>query len=454
MPEYSHTHDYPVPVEALFEYHQRKGALARLTPPWEKVKVVQEAESLEDGNEVKLETEIGPFNTSWNIQHFDYKQNSQFCDQLIKGPFKKWIHKHKFESSGNNQSRLTDHIAYDLPFGGNLFTNFVTKKLERLFKYRNEIIEKDLVTHKLPQTPTPMRILVTGATGLIGRALVPFLRLQGHTVLPLSRYLRDDCIWWDPYKKDIDPEAFRDTDAVIHLAGESVFQGRWTRERKRGILESRFLTTHFLVDCMTKAAKKPNVFICASGTGYYGSQIDFTADETAPAGRDFLAYVCKSWEKAASRAKEQGIRVINLRTGLVLSPAGGILSKLLPLFKLGLGGSLGNGNQMLSWITIDDVLGIIQYCLAENSISGPVNVVAPKSTTNKDFAQTLANVLGRPCIVKVPSLMAQIVMGKRMATETVLSDIDCVPHKILNAGYNFRYPELSEAVGYLCGTIT
>jgi len=250
---------------------------------------------------------------------------------------------------------------------------------------------------------------------------------------------------WDPERGEIDAAALEGLDAVVHLAGENIASGRWTAEKRRRIRESRVAGTKLLVRALAGLDRPPAVLVCASAVGFYGDCGARIVDETAPCGAGFLAGLCRDWEEAASAASEAGIRVVRLRIGLVLSAAGGALKKMLPLFRLGLGGRIGHGRQSMSWIALDDLVSLILHCIDEESLAGPVNAVAPGAVTNREFTAALARVLRRPALLPAPAFLLRLALGG-MAEELLLSSTRAVPAKALASGFTFRHPAVEEAL--------
>jgi uncharacterized protein len=290
-------------------------------------------------------------------------------------------------------------------------------------------------------------IVVSGSHGLIGSALTTWLASRGHRIVRLVRPPQvpgPDEIRWDPAEGIIDPRSLESMDAVIHLAGESVASGRWTPERKRRIRESRVRGTGLLAGALAQLIGGPRVLICASAIGYYGNRGDeILVEESAP-GSGFLADVTREWEAAADRARRAGLRVVHLRTGIVLSPSGGALPRLLSVFRMGLGGRLGSGRQFMSWITIDDEVGAIDHTLQHASLAGPVNLVSPQPVTNREFAGTLARVLRRPALFAVPGVILQAALGE--FSNEVLGSLRVHPARLLATGYAFQYPDLESGL--------
>ena len=298
-----------------------------------------------------------------------------------------------------------------------------------------------------------MNVAVTGASGLIGAALIASLEAGGHRAISLVRRAPrpdEDALRWDPALGTITPAGPSVADAIVHLAGESLIGLRWTAEKKRRIRESRTIATRLLVQTLTRLAKPPAVLVCASGVGYYGSRGDEVLSEESRPGTGFLAELAREWEAATATAIAQGIRVVNLRLGVVLSANGGALAKMLPPFRLGLGGVIGDGAQWMSWIALDDVLGAIRHALTTDALRGPLNVVAPAPVTNAEFTRTLGRALGRPTLVPLPAFAARLALGE-MADEMLLASQRAVPARLQASGYRFRYPTLEDALRAVLG---
>ena len=295
-----------------------------------------------------------------------------------------------------------------------------------------------------------MRILLTGSSGLIGHALLTFLTADGHMVVRLTRSPASGRhILWNPDAGTIEADDLEDFDAVVHLAGETIV-GRWTAEKKARILESRVKGTRLLCESLAHLRNRPMVLVSASAIGYYGDRGDQVLDEESSAGSLFLSEVAKAWEAATEPASRNGIRVVNLRIGFVLSKAGGGLAAMLLPFKLGVGGRVGSGRQYLSWIAIDDVVGAISHAILSDALRGPVNAVAPHPVTNREFTKTLGRVLWRPTIFPLPAFAAHMVMGE-MADELLLASARVKPARLLASGYEFRFPELKGALRHVLG---
>lgn len=311
-----------------------------------------------------------------------------------------------------------------------------------------------------------MKILITGAGGMVGRALATSLEVDGHQVLRLRHGTGSGATaprpgapdggparaaaTWDPAAGRLDPAILEGVDAVVHLAGESIAGGRWTPERKRSIRDSRVAGTSLMARTLSGMAVPPPLLLSASAIGWYGNRGADPLDESQPPGDDFLARVCREWEEATRPAADRGVRVVNLRFAMILSAAGGALPRLLPPFRLGLGGVLGNGAQYMSWISIEDVVGGIRHVLARADLAGPVNMTAPGPVTNREFTRTLARVLGRPAILPLPAFALRLAFGE-MGEATLLSSCRARPACLLASGYRFRHPDLETALRALLG---
>ncbi len=295
-----------------------------------------------------------------------------------------------------------------------------------------------------------MRIAVTGSTGLIGKALVSELRSAGHSVTRVVRASkaasqRERLIAWDPESGFIDAAALEGHSAIVHLAGEPIF-GVWTQAKKQAILDSRVRGTTLLARTIAALRQPPRILISASAVGYYGNRpANESIDEQASKGHGFLADVTEQWESATQLARAAGTRIVNTRFGLVLSPKGGALGVMVPIFQAGLGGKLGAGDQIWSWVTLPDVVGAIRHALAQETLSGPINIAAPGAVSNEEFTRALGQVLHRPTLFTVPAFVMRLVL-REMADEMLLSGARIVPRKLLDTGYQFLNPELEPAL--------
>ena len=296
-----------------------------------------------------------------------------------------------------------------------------------------------------------MKVLISGATGLIGSVLIPELESGGHQITRLTRSPGSGGdVGWNPDVGEIDASRLEGHDAVVHLAGESIGEGRWTPEKKRRIRESRTKSTRLLAETIANLPEPPRVMVSASAVGYYGDRGNELLREDSGPGSDFLAEVCKAWEAAADPAREAGMRVVHLRNGIVLSTEGGALARTLPIFKLGGGGRIGSGRQWWSWVAMDDVVGAIVHALTDDSVEGPVNVGSPNPLTNAEYTRVLGKVLNRPTIFPLPAPAARLMLGE-VADALLLASQRMEPAKLKETGYEFRYPELEGALRHLLG---
>ena len=280
---------------------------------------------------------------------------------------------------------------------------------------------------------------------------MPSLQAGGFEVYGLNRGRpegEEPFIRWDPVGKTIDTLRLEGMDAVVHLAGENLGKGRWSRRKKSRIYSSRVEGTRFLCESLTKLENPHKVLVSASAVGYYGNRGNEVLTEDSEPGSGFLADVCRGWEESSGPARQKGIRVVNLRIGVVLSPAGGALAQMLPHFQAGAGGALGSGQQYISWISIDDLAGIIEYVINDERLAGPVNAVAPHPVTNRELAKTLGKVLGRPTVMSVPAFAARMALGE-VADEVLLASARVEPKRLMESGYSFRYPDLEAALRHV-----
>jgi hypothetical protein len=292
-----------------------------------------------------------------------------------------------------------------------------------------------------------VKIIIAGSSGFVGSALVPQLRMEGHEILRLVRRATraSDEIAWDPSHRTMSETAFEGADAVINLAGENVAGGRWTAVRRRRIAESRFDSTQTMVNAFRARKKPPPVFLSASAIGFYGDRGDEFLTEASAAGRGFLAGVCAEWERRAAEAEEGGVRVVSLRFGVVLGREGGALARMLPIFRRGLGGRLGSGEQFMSWVTLSDTVRAIRHALITTSLRGALNVTAPVPVTNQEFTDQLAAALGKPARLPVPAFVLRAAFGQ-MAVETILASTRVLPSRLRESGFEFEHAKIAVAM--------
>jgi uncharacterized protein (TIGR01777 family) len=446
---------FPCSADAAFAWHERPGAFERLTPPWEHAEVVERTGGIKDGGRVVVRVGA-PMALRWVARHRDYQAGRQFVDEQVEGPFARWVHLHRFDPDGPSACIITDRIDYSPPLGavgaaGEPF--LIRPRLERMLGYRHELLRGDLEAHARFTDRPRQRVAITGASGLIGRSLSPFLTTGGHEVVRLvRRHAGAGEVSWNYQQGRVDSAGLEGLDTVVHLAGENI-AARWTKDRRRRIIESRVIGTRFVSETLARLSRPPRVLIAASAIGVYGDrgeEILTEASSTPDAPRDFLAELAREWEAATEPARAAGIRVVLLRFGIVLSPAGGALKRMLPPFRLGLGGPLGSGRQYMSWVAIDDLLGAIHHAMMTEALAGPVNATAPQPVTGRAFATVLGRVLDRPALLPVPALALRLALGE-MADVAVLSSTRVLPVRLQESGYHFRYPDLEGALRYLLG---
>lgn len=442
------------PAAELFNWHCRPGALQRLTPPWSGVQVESQSGSIaEDGSVVVLRMPIGPIGCRWVATHRDFVPGRSFRDEQTSGPFAFWNHTHTVEAAGAG-STLKDHIDYRLPIAP-LSTviagSSVQRMLKQTFAWRHRRTAQDLDAHARSAL-TPLRVAISGATGLVGAQLAAFLSTGGHDVHRIVRRIgaSPNEVLWNPAERSIDAPRLEGMEAVVHLAGEGIASGRWSDESKRRVLASRVEGTRLLCETLATLTNKPKVLICASAVGFYGDRGQRRVDETDEAGTGFLAEVCRRWEAATEPARRAGIRVVNLRLGVVLTPLGGALAQMLMPFRLGLGGKLGSGAQFVSWISLDDVLGAILHSIASPQLEGPVNATAPTPVTNLELTSTLGEILRRPTLASVPTFALRTLLGE-MADELLLASTCALPRRLQDSGFVFRDDGLRGAIASMLG---
>lgn len=454
MPSFERRSEIDVPAAELYRWHARPGAFLRLAPPWQRIEVVEAAGGTEDGARLILRVGRAPFAVRWVAVHREHEPGRRFVDVQEAGPFARWIHDHRFEELDSGGSALVDRVDWALPFGtvgAAVGNGFVLRALDRLFAYRHAITRSDLSRHAPHRAAPALRVAVTGASGLVGSALCAFLTTGGHEVRRLVRgpARRAGEISWEPASGRIEREKLEGLDAVVHLAGENIAGGRWTASRKATILRSRTKGTRLIAETIASLASKPKAFLSASAVGTYGSHGDEPVDERVPAGAGFLAEVGRAWEEAAAPAEGAGVRTVLLRFGIILSPRGGALAKMLLPFRLGAGGPIGGGGQGFSWIALDDVVYAIHH-LIRHEVSGPVNVVGPAPIPQREFARALGRTLARPAIVPLPGIAVRALFGE-LGTATLLSGAFVQPARLRASGFGWTYPGLDDALAMMLG---
>lgn len=435
------------PVEAVFQWHARPGAIERYSPPWDPIKVIRRSGGIKTGAKVAIRMKAGPVPYIWKARHTDFQENRLFRDEQISGPFSEWIHSHHFEADGPDACYVTDSISYRLPphpFRQVLSYRMVENKLARIFNYRHFTLKHDLrVQLGYPSDP-PLSILVTGSSGLIGSALVPFLTTAGHKVLKMVRRppQSSDEIFWNPASKDLNPSDLEGIDAVVHLAGESIGMGRWTQKKRDKILSSRIDGTRLLVNTLKAMPHPPGVLLSASAIGYYGDRGDQVLNDSEQSGHDFVSDVCKRWEDEAIEAESVGIRTALLRIGVVLDQGGGALKELLPAYRLGIIPKIYSGSQYVSWIGLNDTVDAIYHLIMSPGIKGPVNIVAPHPVTSDQLAQQLASTIGSKLGIRLSRRVIKGMFGQK-GEEILLSSTRVIPEKLQQSDFVYRHDHLA-----------
>lgn len=456
----------PAPRTALFTYHANEGAFERLAPPWERIEVIERSGGIREGARLVMRLRKGPIGLIWDARHFGYVEGERFCDEQVRGPFAKWVHTHSFDPGASAAtSVLHDRVEWALPGGaiGNAIGSpLARRQLGRMFAFRHLRTARDLARQCRFADRSRLNIVVTGAGGSIGSALVPYLAVAGHTLTRLvRREPRADPTtvgseaFWDPSAGIIATEVIDRCDVVVHLAGEPI-AGRWTTEKRRRIERSRVEGTALISEALARASGadgKERSLLTASAVGYYGHRPGETLDESSAPGDDFRSRVCIAWEDATRPAVDAGVRVAAMRIGNVLGARTPLLARLSPVWKLGLGGAFGDGSQRLPWIGLDDLLGAIEFLTHTTTIRGPVNLVAPAITTNREFSRALARAFRRPTLGVYPAGLLRAAFGE-IANEALLSDQGVEPRVLQEAGFEFLTPTIDECLRWELGLVS
>ena len=466
MPVFERVSRYPYPRATVFAWHTRPGAFARLSPPG----MATALKPLTNGIEVGSETELlishplvagllphvprrgmrkgAPIGVRWLVRHVELVANERFVDEQVSGPFRSWRHEHMFTDGPGGSTIITDRVTWALPVSipGGIDQALVEMQLDGLFAFRERQLRDDLDLHTRLAAP-PRRVVVAGASGLIGTQLCALLTTGGHTVTRLVRGSakgQPDAVRWDPAQRRLDVAALEGADAVVNLSGESI-AGRFTRAHKEKVLASRLDATNTLASAVT-AAKVP-ALVQASAIGYYGARRPGELlTEASDPGQDLLAGVVRAWEAAAQPAADAGVRVAQLRTGIVLSEGGGALAPQVPLFSVGLGGRLGAPNAWMSWIGLDDTVRAYLHTILTDVVEGPTNLVAPRPVTNQEFATTLGRVLHRPAAVPTPSIGPKLLLGAEGYDQMIDTDQRVASQKLSESGFWFAQGTLADAL--------
>lgn len=473
MGNFSHTTTYNYPMEAVIAWHKRAGALTRATPPW--AGFVSKDKAIKKGAQSEINVAFpgskGLLKRKWTALITDIQERS-FSDIMLEGPMEAWEHTHSFLETANHTvardeikylvsdpikarnrifkkySGLT-HFAKNLRAGAEkIGEKTLAHHLEKVFTDRDRRIHADFDFQARYADVAPQTIVIAGASGMVGKQVSALLSTGGHTVRTLVRrdVTGENEFAWNPDRGEIDENVFVGADAVIHLGGASI-NTRFSLKNKKKILESRTISTELLARSIEQLQYKgegPKTFVVASAIGYYGAQRrgEKLSENSAP-GDDFLANVCKRWEQSTAPASESGVRVVNVRTGIVLSPLGGMLRMELPAFLSGVGGTIGKGANVQSWISLDDIAGIYVHAVLRNSLVGPVNAVASSPASAKEIAHLLGKALRRPAFWRIPSLVSDVLLGEEGTEQLILADQYVSNQKLIKSGYIFFEDQLN-----------
>lgn len=451
------------PLETVWDWHCRAGALTRLSPEWAQTVLHESWPPLSTGSRAHLRTSApgtaGSVRVPFVSEHEPGPTEHSFVDRMVRGPLSSWEHTHTFAAHEDGATLIADRIDYE-PLPGRLgeragfVASAMRPTLEATFGVRSRKLRADLDFHdELDGISGGRRlnVLIGGASGLVGSQVAAMLSTGGHSVRRLVRRAaqREDEVSWDPGTGQLNPSDVAWADVVVHLGGASIAR-RLTESGKRAIRESRLSSTGLIADVCEQlpASVRPEAFVCASAIGYYGGQRgDEQLDEDSASGVGFLAEVCRDWEAEAARVEALGMRRVSLRTGVVMTSLGGMLRIQLPLYLAGLGGPLGGGRNHLSWISLDDLTRVYARAVVDGGLEGPVNAVAPEPVRQREFARELGRALHRPRIVPTPALGPRLLLGRQANEEFVMADQLVRPAALEAHGHAFRHPKLADALG-------
>lgn len=449
------------PIGEVFAWHERPGAFIRLCPPWNSSIVSPSSDGLAIGSRATLRLDVpgtfGKLGLHWVAEHVAFDPGTSFTDVMASGPLRSWRHRHGFaEADAGQSTTITDTIEFRGPIPGLdvLQGPLIRKVLTNNFAYRERQLVADLAFHATHDGPRRV-IAVAGASGMIGTQLCALLSTGGHQVRRLVRRVATspDEISWDPAAGKLDADDLAAVDVIIHLGGRTI-GGRFTEANKREMRTSRIESTNLLAGVVAELANQGRdiSFVCGSAIGIYGADRgDEVLPEDGGSGDDFLAELCRDWEQATEVAADAGARVVNVRTGIVQSPRGGALGRQLPLFRVGVGGRLGSGKQWVSWISIDDIVGVFAHVALSDHISGPINAVAPEPVSGGTYASVLGSVLHRPALLPVPGFGPALLLGREGAKELALASQRVSADALVDSGYVFRHPTLEGALSHILG---
>jgi len=455
LPKFVYQAEHDATKEEIWNWYNSPGAFRRIMPEWEGI-IPMNAGALENDDETIFKVGIGPIRQTWVAKHHSVIPGETFADRMMRGPFGAWNHVHRFDSTGAGKTTIYDDVEYKLPL------HFVTgwsagltvlPRMRQMFKYRSTRVDSDIKQIQATANQPRQKVLVSGSTGMIGLQLCAFLETAGHDVYRLLRpktklpadVNSEKVIRWNDLTGDVLEGDMNGFDSVIHLAGAGIGDKRWSKKRKQLIRDSRVIPTENLSRVLASLDKPPKTLLSGSAIGFYGDRGSEVLDEKSKSGSDFLAEICSEWEEASSQAKDAGIRVVNLRTGIVVSPLGGALSKLLLPAKMGGGGPVGGGKQIQSWISLDDEIFAIHHLMMTESCTGPYNLTSPNPVPQKKFAKILGRVIRRPAFMPLPGFMIRIMFGE-MGKKLVLEGQHVEPSRLLESGFEFTYNDLESCL--------
>lgn len=426
----------PFAPEVVRAWHERPGAFQRLLPPWESVEVLEQVGTVGEGDRLVMRMAPG---VTWEAVHHPLPDG--FVDEMARGPISSWRHSHRFLSDGNGGTVIHDEIDFAPAVAGPV----IDLRLGTMFKFRRRRLLDDLGRHA---GKPRLRIVLAGASGLLGTQLVAFLQTGGHEVIQLvRRNPGPGQVRWNPAAGELDPAALDGADALVSLSGENVGEGAWTDARKAQLIDSRLQVTGLLSRTLAACTRPPRVWLSASAVGLYGDTGDNAATEVSPRGNGFLAELCERWEAAAEAPA--GTRRVLLRLGVVLSARGGALATMLTPFRFCGGGPIGGGRQFFPWISMEDAVYAMHHALFDAELSGPVNLVAPVQTRQAEFARALGAALGRPAILPLPAAAVRLLFGQ-MGEEVLLAGQRVEP-AALTGRFRWSLPALDAALAWELG---
>ncbi|MDN3504140.1 MAG: TIGR01777 family oxidoreductase [Rhabdochlamydiaceae bacterium] len=455
MENYIYRTLFTFPQKDVLLWHLQEGSLERSFPQTEDVTISTKSNS--DANKIVWHFSIREFlfKHQWVLESNQSVERSALDLNMLKGPFNHFSLKVYVKRVGVNSCELVEEVCCKFKCS-KWFHNFrakiLEKRLKRFFEYKHEVLSHDLLLFSKYPAILPQKILIAGASGLVGKALVSFLKCAGHQVKTLVRNgqnIKDDQVCWNPETGEAELSELEGFDSIVNLAGVNIADKRWTQSVKHNIFSSRIFTTERLVKLLASLASPPQTLLCASAVGYYGEHdSQEVAEECSQVGNSFLGETCKRWEQASKRISISGTRVVNLRFGTILSAKQGALKQILKFFKLGCGAVIGSGKQYMSWIAIDDTVAAIYHCMMKKEVVGPVNISSPNAITNKDFSSQLSLRLNKPLGPRFSSPLVLFIYGQ-MGEELLLTSIRAVPAKLDQSGFVFRYPSLRQALRHI-----